>query len=147
MVLFLPGPPVSVAQPAAGGGEMTVDELVDQALRQNAELAEVNRTGLGLLQERVRTGAIPPLEGNLMQVEVNRLDASRQVLESRLEVLRLQLRALAGLAPDSLLAVRGALERSDVPMDRDVGGRRAPAATPHPPAARTEVGLAPARGR
>ena len=250
MVLFLPGPTVSVAQPAAGGGEMTVDELVDQALRQNAELAavraevdaavgrlrqaglrpnpmldlagqqnvngpdnnvsvgvtvpldlngrkdgrvgvadrelamkraqladrerrlraevrlkagevlaaarnvqvtgellEVNRTGLGLLQERVRTGAIPPLEGNLMQVEVNRLDASRQVLESRLEVLRLQLRALVGLAPDSPLAVRGALERSDVPMDRDVGGRRALAARPDLEAARTDVALAQARVR
>jgi cobalt-zinc-cadmium efflux system outer membrane protein len=111
------------------------------------ELLEVNRTGLGLLQERVRTGAIPPLEGNLMQVEVNRLDASRQVLESRLEVLRLQLRALAGLAPDSPLAVRGALESSDVPMDRDVGGRRALAARPDLEAARTDVALAQARVR
>src|SRR5229473_1516949 len=168
IVLFLTGPPVSLAQPAGGAGGMTVDELVDQALRQNAELAavraevdaaigrlrqaglrpnpmlglagqqnvsgpdnnvsvglvvpldlngrkdgrvgvadrelamkraqvgdrqlraevrmkagevlaaarnvqvtgellEVNRTGLSLLQERVRTGAIPPLQGNLMQ--------------------------------------------------------------------------------
>jgi len=62
------------------------------------ELLEANRTALGLTEERVRTGAIPPLEGSLMQVEVNRLDASHQVLESRLEVLRLQLKALAGLS-------------------------------------------------
>jgi outer membrane protein, heavy metal efflux system len=250
MVLLLPGPPVSVAQPAAGSGEMTVDELVDQALRQNAELAavraevdaavgrlrqaglrpnpmldlagqqnvsgpdnnvsvglvvpldlngrkdgrvgvadrelamkraqlgdrerrlradvrmragevlaaarnvqvtgellEVNRTGLSLLQERVRTGAIPPLEGNLMQVEVNRLDASRQVLESRLEVLRLQLRALAGFAPESPMAVRGELEGPGVPLDRDVGVTRALAARPDLEAARTDVALAQARVR
>lgn len=250
IVLLLPGLPVSVAQPAAGGGDMTVDELVAQALRQNAELAaaraevdaaigrlrqaglrpnpmldlggqqnvsgpdnnvsvglvvpldlngrkdgrvgvadrelamkraqvgdrerrlraevrmkagevlaaarnvqvtgellEVNRTGLGLLQERVRSGAIPPLEGNLMQVEVNRLDASRQVLESRLEVLRLQLRALAGFAPESPLAVRGELEGPGVPLDRDVGAARALAARPDLEAARTDVALAQARVR
>ena len=250
IVVFFPGPPSSVAQPAVGGGEMTVDELVDQALRQNAELAavraevdaaigrlrqaglrpnplldlagqqnvsgpdnnvsvgltvpldlngrkdgrvgvadrelamkrahladrerrlraevrlkagevlaaarnvqitgellDVNRAGLGLLQERVRTGAIPPLNGNLMQVEVNRLDANRQVLESRLEVLRLQLRALTGLSPDSPLAVRGELEGPDVPMDRDVGGKRALAARPDLEAARTDVALAQARVR
>ena len=111
------------------------------------ELLDVNRTGLGLLQERVRTGAIPPLDGNLMQVEVNRLDANRQVLESRLEVLRLQLKALIGLSPDSPLAVRGELEGSDVPMDRDVGGRRALAARPDLEAARTDVALAQARVR
>ena len=250
IVLLLPGPSVSVAQPAAGGGELTVDELVDQALRQNAELAaaraevdaaigrlrqaglrpnpmldlggqqnvsgpdnnvtvgvsvpldlngrkegrvgvadrelamrraqladrerrlraevrmkagealaaarnvqvtgellEVNRTGLRLLQERVRTGAVPTLEGNLMQVEVNRLDASRQVLESRLEVLRLQLRALVGLAPESPLSVRGELEAPDIPLDRDAGATRALAARPDLGAARTDVALAQARVR
>jgi cobalt-zinc-cadmium efflux system outer membrane protein len=88
------------------------------------ELLEVNRTALGLTQERVRTGAIPPLEGNLMQVEVNRLDASRQVLESRLEVLRLQLKALTGLSPDAPLGLRGELESSDVPVERNVGVKK-----------------------
>jgi cobalt-zinc-cadmium efflux system outer membrane protein len=111
------------------------------------ELLEVNRTGLGLLQERVRTGAIPPLEGNLMQVEVNRLDASRQVLDSRLEVLRLQLRALVGLGPETPLSVRGELEAPGVPLDRDAGTTRALAARPDLGAARTDVALAQARVR
>src|SRR5712671_683151 len=248
IVLFLTGRPVSLAQPAGGAGGMTVDELVDQALRQNAELAaaraevdaaigrlrqaglrpnpmlglagqqnvsgpdnnvsvrvtvpldlngrkdgrvgvaerelamkraqlgdrerrlradvrmkagealaaarnvqvtgellELNRTALGLTQERVRTGAIPPLEGNLMQVEVNRLDASRQVLESRLEVLRLQLKALTGLSPDAPLGLRGELESSDVPVERNVGVTRALVARPDLEAARTDVTLAQAR--
>jgi len=39
VVLLFPGPPVSVAQPARDAGDVTVDELVAQALRQNAELA------------------------------------------------------------------------------------------------------------
>ena len=250
IVLLLLGPSVSVGQPAAGGGEKTVDELVDQALRQNGEVAaaraeveaavgrlrqaglrpnpmldlagqqnvsgpdnnvsvgvtvpldlngrkdgrvgvadrelamkraqladrerklraevrmkagealaaarnvqvtgellEVNRTGLGLVQERVRTGAIPPLEGNLMQVEVNRLDAGRQVLESRLEVLLLQLKALTGLSPDSPLVLRGRLESPDVPLDRNGGVTRALAARPDLEAARTDVTLARARVR
>jgi cobalt-zinc-cadmium efflux system outer membrane protein len=111
------------------------------------ELLEVNRTGFRLLRERVRTGAVPPLEGNLMQVEVNRLDASRQVVESRLEVLRLQLRALVGLSPESPLAVRGALDGPEVPLDRSAGDARALAARPDLEAARTDVALAHARVR
>src|SRR5882724_2003570 len=250
IVLLLPAPSVSVGQPAGAGGEMTVDELVDQALRQNAELAavraevdaaigrlrqaglrpnplldlagqqnvsgpdnnvsvglsvpldlngrkegrvgvadrdlamkraqladrerrlraevrmkagevlaaarnvqvtgkllEVNRTGLRLLEERVRTGAIPPLEGNLMLVEVNRLDASGQVLESRLEVLRLQLRSMVGVAPESPLSVRGELEAPDIPLDRAAGATRALAVRPDLGAARMDVALAQARVR
>src|SRR5258705_10536308 len=59
MVLFLPGPTVSVAQPAAGGGEMTVDELVDQALRQNAELAAV-RAEVDAAVGRLRQAGLRP---------------------------------------------------------------------------------------
>ena len=58
VVLLFPGPPVSVAQPAAGGGEMTVDELVDQALRQNVELAAVRAevdAAVGRLRPKVMT--------------------------------------------------------------------------------------------
>ena len=110
------------------------------------ELLEVNRTGLGLLQERVRTGAIPPLEGNLMQVEVNRLDASRQVLESRLEVLRLQLRALAGFCPSSPLAVRASWRAGRAPGP-DVGVTRAAGRPARSRSRRTDVALAQARIR
>ena len=37
---------------------------------------------------------MPPLEENLLLVEVNRLDATRGMLESRMEVFTLQLKAL-----------------------------------------------------
>ena len=52
-------------------------------------------------------GARPPLEENLLLVEVNRLEASRALLESRVEVLTLQLKALAGLATESPLSLAG----------------------------------------
>jgi hypothetical protein len=55
----------------------------------------------------VRRGAIPQLEENPQHVEVNRLDASRQTLESRMEVLTLQLKVLVGLAPEAPFSVGG----------------------------------------
>ena len=64
-------------------------------LRITEELLQVNRRALGLLQARVRQGAAPPLDENLLLVEVNRLEASR-VLESQVEVLALQLNTLVG---------------------------------------------------
>lgn len=111
------------------------------------ELLGVNRTALGLVQERVRTGAAPPLEEGLMQVEVNRLDASRQMLESRLEVLRLRLKALAGFPPEQPLALRGELEGVPAPVERVQGLARALARRPDLAAARADVVLAGARVR
>src|SRR6266581_975363 len=49
------------------------------------DLLTVNRDALRLVQNRVRQGATPALEENLMLVEVNRLDATRQMLASRVE--------------------------------------------------------------
>ena len=111
------------------------------------ELLEANRTALRLTQERVRTGAAPTLEGSLMEVEVNRLDATRQVLESRLEVLRLQLKALVGLEPEQPLTLRGELDGSDVRLERAEGLARALALRPDLEAARADVALARARVR
>jgi len=111
------------------------------------ELLEANRTALRLTQERVRTGAAPTLEESLMEVEVNRLDASRQVLESRLEVLRLQLKALVGLEPEQPLALRGELDGTDARLERAEGLARALAFRPDLEAARADVALARARVR
>src|SRR5256886_13704451 len=61
------------------------------------DLLSVNRDALRLVQDRVRQGATPALEENLMLVEVNRLDALRQLPASRLDITSLQLKALAGL--------------------------------------------------
>src|SRR5207244_2501966 len=95
----------------AGDARMKAGEYL--AARRNLgvtdELLQVNRDALGLVQNRVRQGAAPALEENLMLVEVNRLDALRQLLASRLDIASLQLKALAGMAPDAPLTLRGDL--------------------------------------
>src|SRR6266481_4224491 len=45
------------------------------------DLLRVNREALRLIGERARRGAAPPLDENLLLVEVNRLEASRWMLE------------------------------------------------------------------
>src|SRR4030095_4110599 len=72
------------------------------------DLLSANREALSLVGERVRRGAIPPLEENLLLVEVNRLDASRRLLESRSEIFSLQLRALAGRPAEAAFSLAGA---------------------------------------
>src|SRR5439155_13578737 len=89
------------------------------------DLLSVNREALRLVQDRVRQGAAPALEENLMLVEVNRLDATRQMLASRVEIASLQLRALAGMAPDAPLALRGDLASAVPPSPVDETARQA----------------------
>ncbi|MGH8069545.1 MAG: TolC family protein [Candidatus Entotheonellia bacterium] len=116
-------------------------------LRFTEELLEVNRNALGLVQQRVRRGAVPSLEENLMLVEVNRLDATRRILESRVEVLRLQLKTLAGLEPDAPLSIRGDLSLPPMRLDREEWLRRALVARPDLLVAQAEVEMARAKIR
>ena len=109
------------------------------------ELLDVNRQGLALIEERVRRGAAPPLEGSLLLVEVNRLDAAHQLLGSRVEVLRLQLKALAGLPPEEPIDVGGTLEAPAVRVDRISSLARATTVRPDIRAARAEAAMARAR--
>jgi cobalt-zinc-cadmium efflux system outer membrane protein len=78
-------------------------------LRITEELLAVNREALALVAQRVRRGAVPPLEENLARVEVNRLDASRETLASQVEVATLQLKGLVGLTPEAPLTLQGEL--------------------------------------
>jgi len=109
------------------------------------ELLQVNRDALALVGERVRRGATPPLEESLMQVEVHRLEASQRILASRVEVLALQLKALAGLPPEASLTLRAELEPPGLPVGLAEGLARALAARPDLTAARTDLALARAR--
>src|SRR5713101_7126190 len=65
------------------------------------ELLQVNREAFSLLQARVRQGAAPPLEENLLRVEVHRLETSRHRLARQVEVLALQVKALTGMTPEA----------------------------------------------
>lgn len=89
------------------------------------DLLTANREALGLVGERVRRGAVPPLEENLLLVEVNRLDASRRLLESRAEVFSLQLRALAALPAEAPFSLAGELEADGLIPDRSAAIDRA----------------------
>jgi cobalt-zinc-cadmium efflux system outer membrane protein len=121
------------------------------AVRRNLEVTDellgVNRGALGLVQQRVRQGAAPALEESLMLVEVNRLDAGRDLMGSRLEIAALQLKALAGLTPDAPLTLRGELAPGRPPLERDEAGRRALVSRPDLMMARADVTLAEARVR
>jgi cobalt-zinc-cadmium efflux system outer membrane protein len=81
------------------------------------DLLGINREALRLIGERARRGAIPPLEESLLLVEVNRLEAQRQMLESRVEVFTLDLKVLAAFLADAPLSVRG--ELSEFPSSPD----------------------------
>lgn len=116
-----------------------------RTLRFTEELLEVNRKGLGLIQERVRQGAAPPLEESLMLVEVHRLDASRRIMESRVEIPALQLKALAGMAPEAKLSIRGDLSPASLTLDRAEALTRALAARPDLTVAHAEAAMARAK--
>jgi len=79
-------------------------------LQVTEDLLEVNRKGLNLTQIRADQGAIPPLDANLLRVEVNRIDALRIDLEGKLGVSLLELKSLVGMQPDEELRLKGSLE-------------------------------------
>ncbi len=89
------------------------------------DLLRVNREALRLVGERARRGAVPPLEENLLLVEVNRLEANRRMLESRVEVFTLQLKALTAWPTESGLTLRGDLGEPPPTIDRAAGVARA----------------------
>jgi len=109
------------------------------------DLLRVNREGLGLIGERVRRGATPPLEESLLVVEVNRLDASEKLLSGRVDVLAVQLKALAGVEPDSPLTLRGDLALPPLAIDRARALEEALAGRPDVIAARAEAAMAVAQ--
>ncbi len=113
-------------------------------LRFTEELWQVNRAALGLLQARVSQGAAPPLEESLLCVEVHRLEASRLLLTSQVEVLALQLKTLVGLGPEAPLSLQGDLHPALVRPDLQAGLTQALAARSDLLVARAEVAMAEA---
>jgi cobalt-zinc-cadmium efflux system outer membrane protein len=116
-------------------------------LRITEELLDINRQALQLIGDRVRRGAVPALEENLQRVEVNRLDASRQTLQSRAEVATLQLQVLVGRPPEVPLVLQGDLRTPPVTLAREGAIARALAERPDLRMARAEVAMARAKIR
>jgi cobalt-zinc-cadmium efflux system outer membrane protein len=117
-----------------------------RSLAVTTELLDTNREALRLVRDRVREGAAPQLDENLQLLEVSRLETTEAAQQSRLEVVSLQLKSVAGIPVDAPLTITGDLTAPiDVP-DREralaqVGDR------PDLFAARAEVGMADARVR
>jgi outer membrane protein, heavy metal efflux system len=110
------------------------------------DLLRTNREALSLVGERARRGAVPPLEENLLLVEVNRLDASRRMLESRVEVFTLQLKALTAWPAEAPLALTGDLGGPPLPaIDRQAAVTQALAQRADLRAAEADAAMARAK--
>lgn len=68
------------------------------------------RTQLTLVAARAAEGAAPPLDRDLLDVEVRRLLAEERLQRGRVETAFIALKRTMGLPPDAELAVREALE-------------------------------------
>jgi outer membrane protein, heavy metal efflux system len=93
-----------------------------------------------LLAARVEEGAAPPLERDLVQVEVRRLEADRLLQTGRVEAALFPLKRLLGIPARTPLVLRDHLERI-IEVETDAGGTASMAA----PAARADVREAEAR--
>ena len=111
------------------------------------ELLGTNQRALGLVRDRVRQGAAPALDENLVLVEVNRLEASLSILKSRVEILGLQLRLLAGMPPNEPLSLQGELGPRQFALDRAQALEMALAERPDVVIARAEAAMAHAKIR
>jgi cobalt-zinc-cadmium efflux system outer membrane protein len=111
------------------------------------DLLRENQAALRLVRDRIREGASPVIDENLMLVEVNRLDAGRAMLASRVDIALLQIKALAGVDPDARLVLRGDLSMPGAPGDGEALLRLALAERPDLVMARTDVSLAAAKVR
>jgi len=111
------------------------------------ELLGTNQKALGLVRDRVRQGAAPALDENLVLVEVNRLEAGLSILKSRVEILGLQLKLLAGMQPNAPLSLQGELGPRPFAPDRTQALERALAGRPDVVIARAEAATAHAKIR
>jgi cobalt-zinc-cadmium efflux system outer membrane protein len=75
------------------------DDLVAATVRQRA-----------LVRARVEQGSTPPLERNMVDVEVRRLEAERLLQAGKVEAAMMALRRLLGISADERLQVRDTLE-------------------------------------
>jgi len=93
----------------AGEVRMKFGETLAQSLKLSLtdERVESNQQSFNLVAARVTEGATPPLEQNMVLVELNRLRSQRESAEGKLETLILELKNLIGMSPEEPLRLRG----------------------------------------
>ena len=74
------------------------------------ELVGATRRQHQLLRSRVEEGATPPLERDLLDVELRRLESDRLLLAGRTEAALFELKRVLGMRADATLTVRDTLE-------------------------------------
>ena len=85
-----------------------------RTLELNERLLDLNQNNYRLIQARVTEGASAPLEQSQMQVEVGKIEASRQAQISRIAVLLEELKALLGMRSEEPLKIRA--EFNEIPI-------------------------------
>jgi cobalt-zinc-cadmium efflux system outer membrane protein len=89
------------------------------------ELISAARQQFEIVAARVKEGAAPPLERDLLDVEVRRLASDRRLQIGRVDSRLVELRRAIGLSPDASLAVAETLE-AIVGREAAVPGNRFP---------------------
>jgi cobalt-zinc-cadmium efflux system outer membrane protein len=81
---------------------MKFGEALAQSLKLSLtdERIESNQQSFNLVAARVTEGATPPLEQNMVLVELNRLRSLRETAEGKLESLILELKNVTGMSPE-----------------------------------------------
>jgi cobalt-zinc-cadmium efflux system outer membrane protein len=74
------------------------------------EIVEATRRQHALLRSRADEGASPPLERDLLDVEVRRLESERLLQAGRAEAASFELKRVLGMATDAKIMVRDTLE-------------------------------------
>jgi outer membrane protein, heavy metal efflux system len=132
-------------------GDLRLKAAEVLAARRNLEtirdLLETNRRAVEIVGARVREGAVPTLDLNVQLVEANRLEASETLLASRVEILTLQLRNLAGMSADSSFNVVGDLAAIAALPEQSAALQTATSERPDLALVRAEVAAAAARVR
>jgi outer membrane protein, heavy metal efflux system len=118
-----------------------------RALATLGEVLAVNRRALGVVRQRVQSGAAPALDERLQLLEVNRMEATQIALRGRLDVLGLQLRAVAGLPAGPPIALGGDLAAAAAQVDTEQAVREAVLSRPDLAAVRADAAMAAARVR
>jgi len=76
------------------------------------ELVVASRVMRDVMEARVREGAAPRLDLDIVRVELQRVEAQEALQSAQAEAALIELRALIGLEPDSASTLRGDLEEA-----------------------------------
>ncbi len=114
-------------------------------LKFTEDLLSLTRDSHRIVQARVEHGKTAPLEQNLLQVELSRIDSMRIGFESRTEVALLEIKKVIGMPANEPLRLRGEFSVEQQPPSLDDAIRNAVAKRSDLVAARAAEALASAQ--